>query len=103
MNKHTPGPWRLDDGYLVPRDGLLVGRLYCGPEFCDEINANATLAATAPELLAALVEAVEFQNDDTECDGNVRDCPRRRCITEGCMIARVNRWRAVIAKAEGRT
>jgi hypothetical protein len=98
MSKHTPGPWRLDDGYLVPRDGLLVGRLYCGPEFCDEINANATLVAAAPDLkdgcnaLLGLIQLVCARDDMPPAIREALETSHR--IAEA---------RAAIAKAEGRT
>ncbi len=58
------------------------------------------------ELLDALKEAVEFQNDDTEClmgrsPAKDEDCVDGRCRPHGCMVDRVNRWRNVIAKVEG--
>lgn len=55
------------------------------------------------ELEEALKEAIEFQNDDTEClqasdpGGFYLGCPDERCKIEGCMVARVNRWREALA------
>jgi hypothetical protein len=69
----------------------------------DEWNRRAD-----PEgLIAALREALEFQNEDSEClvtddDTYAAACPDRRCRVRGCMVLRVNRWRAALAKAEGR-
>jgi hypothetical protein len=58
------------------------------------------------ELLDALKEAVEFQNDDTEClmgrsPEKDEECIDGRCRPHGCMVDRVNRWRKLIAKVEG--
>lgn len=66
-----------------------------------------SLICTAPLLLAALKEAVEFQAEDTEClmgrdpqPGD--DCVDGRCKAHGCMVTRINRWREAIVKAEER-
>lgn len=72
------------------------------------------LREAAPALLAAFTEAVSFENEDTECllggpghcdehgEPNADDpCPDGRCRVHGCMIARINGWRALIAKATG--
>lgn len=65
--------------------------------------------AVFDDTLAALKEAIEFQNEDTECLANSKYlekgegevCDDGRCCAHGCMVARVNRWRAVAGKAEG--
>jgi hypothetical protein len=68
MSKHTPGPWeviRQDDGSLaiVNNNGDIITYAF---DLSDDINAlqNANLIAAAPELLAALYEALPFINDD---------------------------------------
>lgn len=73
MNKHTPGPWGIEQtddtnwiGFMRPHDGkveLIVcttARDFTLKDGAREQNdANARLIAAAPELLDALVEAVE--------------------------------------------
>lgn len=112
--QHTPGPWRVGDrkpyvevwGPQRMNSSPILASMESEPR-----EANARLMAAAPDILSALKEAVEFQNEDTEClvgcqrneeFGNDHDepCPDRRCHDHGCMVARVNRWRAAIAKAE---
>lgn len=80
--KHTPGPWMKTDGSAIKCDlrpigltkdaGLIVASVVGGPtsEYSfprdeSEVEANASLIAAAPELLAALVsmcETMEQQN-----------------------------------------
>lgn len=55
----------------------------------------------------SLREALSFHNDDTEClfgqyhdAAGIDDCADNRCRDHGCMVARVNRWRAALALAE---
>lgn len=123
---HTRGPWTNNEystfvwskrGNVCacgdPRAKTTVGYTECeiGAPALSEAVANARLIAAAPDMLAALKEAVEFQNDDTEClastqsgsgpdgEGEREDCSDRRCYEHGCMVARVNGWRAAIAKA----
>ena len=53
------------------------------------------------DLLEALKEAISFQNEDTECLTDDDDpCPDDRCKHYGCMVMHVNRWRAIVRKAE---
>lgn len=65
--KHTPGPWTTDGNYVVPcedfskaQPGTLFVAL-CGISSsyrtAEETKANATLIASAPELLDACQEA----------------------------------------------
>ena len=82
--KHTPGPWRLDiaarsAGFAVvasrPKASGGTNRV-CStipanrtPDAFEEAKANARLIAAAPEMLAALKDAIgalEFCRDD-EC------------------------------------
>lgn len=114
MGEHIPGPWRITGPYhyahdLHPSYRIDASHTLIASVFDHVISgeANARLIAKAPDLLAALKEAVSFENEDTECliDQNDRDavCPDERCKAHGCMVARVNRWRAVIAEAEGKS
>jgi hypothetical protein len=65
--RHTPGPWKEMDGFIVGgpwADGEFhdICDPRCAPPDGDNtgmINANAQLIAAAPELLAALRDAVE--------------------------------------------
>lgn len=57
-------------------------------------------AALGP-VVEALKEALEYQNDDTEClmAEEIKACWDQRCHGNVCMVARVNRWRAALALA----
>ena len=70
--KHTPGPWRLEKldsstSIYGPDNKLVIAGEYDGwmvPFQCREEGlANAMLCATAPELLEACENAVEFLNN----------------------------------------
>ena len=66
MSKHTPGPWKYDGIKHVFLDDVPFQKIaeinrYL-PEFEDESDANARLIATAPQLLEALMMAL----DDSE-------------------------------------
>ena len=84
----TPAPWNVfhwDNQTHI--EG--VGRQdVCTMRFCKEEKANATLIATAPELLEALEEAVEIV--DSISDGDY--------IPDSFTT---QPWRAAIAKARG--
>jgi hypothetical protein len=53
-NKHTPGPWIIDAGYLVgvyePDSAETIAVFDCEPS-----EEDARLIAAAPDLLAALI------------------------------------------------
>ncbi len=91
MGKHTPGPWNVqrengspttgqwmisggNPGYLAEVRDLGVG----------EVKANAFLISAAPELLEALIEAMDLIDDI--------------CALEGDSTRKA---RAAIAKARG--
>lgn len=62
MNKHTPGPWRVNEGYDKD-SGLKLHRVVFGTSIvaeCYGINSktNARLIAASPELLAMLKKLV---------------------------------------------
>lgn len=70
MTKHTPGPWVVTNGYQVWKDGrnALLSPRICSLKSAatpveqvsrDEMAANAALIAAAPDMLAALREAVQ--------------------------------------------
>lgn len=91
--KHTPGPWqigRYDDivdasGEIIRAKGLALTR-------GDEAEANSRLIAAAPEMLAALKDAMRSTRKDfkTGADG---DRQHREAWAEQF---------DAIAKAEGR-
>jgi hypothetical protein len=104
---HSPLPWTVrQEGAIFDADGVPVisddGALY--PEDRDLI---VTAVNNYEKMRKALEEAISFQNDDTDClacraqnsfDEEEREgCPDRRCHDHGCMVARVNRWRAALA------
>ena len=51
MEKHTPGPWRVEDDKYILANKKLVAKIVGGPQ---GKKANARLIAAAPELLEAL-------------------------------------------------
>ena len=51
--KHTPGPWRIAKGKLLSGN-LHLAYIDEAPGLGHAAEANATLLAAAPELLAAL-------------------------------------------------
>lgn len=93
-----PVPALTNDGArIVMADGVRIGTVDSQTEFkrgkghevvCAERDANATLIAAAPELLAALELARAFLSDEP-CDRQAK----RDALTKVC---------AAIAKAEGR-
>ena len=112
--RHTPGPWEADPrgGGVVrsanpatefqyargrgrPQVALAVGMVH-RPD--GEQQANVTLIAAAPELLAALEEEVDmFDRLAADADVVVRG------IMRSVHGPRLDRARAVIAKARGET
>ena len=78
MNKHTPGPWRLEWWeYKGRREPVLTVRTDAdavaqvmglwrdGADDSDERQANARLIAAAPDLLAALESLLNETNAGT--------------------------------------
>ena len=96
--KHTPGPWRVAPGFSKARvedaDGICVGFSWGRGE---ETEANASLIAAAPDLLAAIKGAMHEINDEIEqrkCSGNDEYWASLQAIWERCDAA--------VRKAEGR-
>lgn len=99
--KHTPGPWQVHHGnplQVCDADGERRG---CAPianawtptsQITGEAVANARLVAAAPELLAALKEAIDAVK--------VFHGPNCWEIYEA-NAPEMRRWRAAIAKATG--
>ena len=91
--QHTPGPWKLntdgdtgmnDSGCILDSIGHVIVTdiygTYRNGRTTGEAEANARLIAAAPDLLAALTEAVDFiwdemrENPDKEdMDGSIMD------------------------------
>ncbi|CUX07686.1 hypothetical protein CFBP6626_07585 [Agrobacterium tumefaciens] len=104
---HTPGPWleagRGAGSHIHADKGEVAWlRSYMGIDD-EQIEANARLIAAAPELLEALKWMVE--NDET----NEGEEPRPEFggdswnEVNAFFLAGLNRARAAIAKAEGRS
>lgn len=111
---HTPGPWRIEEGTTLiwgncdPDDRSSYGMGYpimdaqyprpwrrSNPTN-DEIEANCSLVAAAPDLLVALKEARDFIHIERD--------QRLRCsdgISASEADARLQQMDAAIAKAEG--
>jgi hypothetical protein len=97
MAGHTPGPWLLVDSphkreyshwITAPqRQDLLIAAVLTGHV---EQDANAKLIAAAPELLDALKDAVQTARNYYQL------------FHDETWQARLVKWDAAIAKAEGR-
>ena len=112
MSKHTPGPWWFARG---DHDGFNVGQgdhaLFetVPPHQCpltryaaEHVEANARLAAAAPELLAALQRFVTSESR-AYCTDRKGDCAKagRRGREPSNSLCIACEARAAIAKAEG--
>ena len=95
--KHTPGPWRIEDGeeggYRIHYSGLVsngasvvVGQLISG--YTPSLE-DARLIAAAPELLAALENALEDMRK------------HYACLPDDPGTDEMRQARAAIAKAKG--
>lgn len=84
MSKHTPGPWfydvHPDKSQAIFWDSRGYTVFHLSHTFPNDVRANARLIAAAPDLLAALKDAVEI----AESQGHI-----------------VKTARAAIAKATG--
>lgn len=100
MNKHTPGPWWVDDdGYVAAGSGdnyVTIAEGLGANDDVDEIAANLCLLSAAPELLQAAKNALadlEGILPEFEPSGD-REHPAWQTIDE---------LKAAIAKATGET
>ena len=96
--QHTPGPWDVETKgsrhFVDGADGLTVAYLdRAGVREKTEIEANARLIASAPELLAALEKALASIEGQAEL---LRHCGAAYGI--GATLAQA---RAAIARATG--
>jgi hypothetical protein len=104
--KHTPGPWGIGfDGFKVhvyAGGALPIGTFF--PRNADsgdqreEAEANARLSAAAPELLAALKDALERLE---ALDKRLIEAGDNDPTYDKYDLGQVIRGRATIAKAEG--
>ena len=70
MSKHTKGPWDriIADGYTVRHPqiysgtGPVANATWLGDGRLEELNANASLIAAAPDLLEALEALLDYEN-----------------------------------------
>lgn len=87
---HTPGPWASVQSNGVKNGVIAVDddandQFYIGKMSGPDAEANARLIATAPELLEALEEAVQWDSHDSE----------------GVPAVWLEKARAALAKARG--
>ncbi len=92
MANHCPGPWYVDGAWILTAAGDLVAQVnVCNPRIAPNINGNAALIGTAPELFDL---ATQYASECGECAGtgitpDDQDCSECKFI------------RDVIAKATG--
>lgn len=91
LTRHTPGPWKVEGR-------MILGRAFTG-SWCaiadnlhggnpTELDANAHLLASAPDLLASLKEFVALYDGTRDMLGT-------------SVLGKLERAEAAIAKAEG--
>ena len=86
MSKPTPGPWELNEQYVIARSKRGLRTICQWRSYSDEPNAR--LIAAAPDLLAALKALSAGLHDEIDMKANIK-------------AAEVRAARAAIAKAEG--
>ena len=113
MGEHTKGPWEtydLDPTVIINSEGSSLGDMTPGDPFITGVEAfaNARLAAAAPDLLEALEEAVwtyegilDDEGDECGADEDHPLCGAKSCELSGCIVDKLSRARAAIAKARG--
>jgi hypothetical protein len=96
MAKHTPGPWHFEAGRIWQR-GDNPEPIACADTYPEETEreANARLIAAAPDLLAALIDAVALLRVYTSPAG--RDGPNPH--TRGQALSTMKEAQEAIAKA----
>ena len=92
MNKHTPKPWTRGEGawsshVIAPSKFETHPLAVFSGRGRDEDDANAALAAAAPDLLEALEGVEPYLEEDPDDDGDYNE--------------RIRAARAAIAKARG--
>jgi len=102
--KHTPGPWDISQGYIWASArkvaNLSDGTAFEGAWTDPEQNANASLIAASPDLLAALRAVLPLAQEAMAArrHGGDPDDAATLAMFEADMAAAVG----AIAKAEGR-
>jgi hypothetical protein len=100
--KHTPSPWRIDNEGIHPlirgQANEVVAKIlvhtYAMGATAEEIHANTSLIAAAPELLAVAKQAIEALMSFPGVDNYIQ-------LGAGSGMT-IRDARAAIAKAEGR-
>ena len=97
MNKHTPGPWRVE---RLPRRGTSFVRASDGKLVvdCTRCSADAYLISAAPDMYEALMAMIGLFGDCTEDEFHALEDGGehyRRCS------AAIGTARAALSKAEG--
>ena len=66
--KHTPGPWNIHFNDTGHATSIMADHKICVMQTnnLDECNANAKLIAAAPELLEALIIAIDALDPEKE-------------------------------------
>ncbi len=101
MNKFTPGPWLRDGRTIYALNERGVNRFYASVQDSHapayELNANAALMQSAPDLLEALEAAMAF----IDCHAADPDITSEMC--EKYAVLRAANPEATIAKARGQS
>lgn len=103
----TPGPWTADGADVLAKVGHVTFFVhdYSRAIKADvgeyEAKANATLIAAAPDLYAAINDALlQIEDGPNDCSGTMSDGTR---VWKGSFLRRVEAMRDALAKAEGRS
>lgn len=95
--KHTPGPW-----HQFPSNNLCIEAKDGNVALCNLARANdsdATLIMAAPDLLASLIEVMDWIAGGLQASGEA--WPDARCLEHTEKMSA--RARAAVDKAEGRS
>ena len=106
--QHTPGPWSINDWPQATSDIAigakgtpLIARVQLRDVSINEQKANASLIASAPDLLAALEDLID--SDDTperNCSCHISP-PCEDCVEYAGRREQLEFARAAIAEAKG--
>ena len=104
MSKHTPGPWKTRyiktlNPAIATEESIVATVNSVNPQNPEERIANARLIAAAPDLLAAVEEAIELIMTLQIALGEARNMPPER--SESIFIDQTADMRAAIANAKG--
>ncbi len=61
---HTPGPWEFDEGHIFSAEKQSIAQIYYDDIDEAEAEANGSLMAAAPDLLAACKDFIEWLEPD---------------------------------------